>query len=78
MGFKEMFNSCPFIEEAAPLLAHVKEHNRRILKERGSIDAAKGLLDLFTERYLQTYSEVKLSCLVLLLHSIDCTIVTWN
>ena len=53
-----MYEACPFIVEAVPLLAEVKEYNRSILKVAGSIDAAKSTIDLFTERYLQTYSEV--------------------
>ena len=58
-GFKEMWHACPFKAEAEPLLDEIRRYNRDVLREaNNSMSAAKGRLDLFTERYLQTVVEV--------------------
>ena len=58
-GFQEMFNACPFLAEGGPLLKAVKAYNRSILADNnGDLQASKGKMDLFTERYLQTVTKV--------------------
>ena len=59
-GFKSMVAACPFISEGIPLLQQVREYNRTVLKTvNGDINAAKGKIDLFLERYLETYVNVR-------------------
>ena len=53
-----MYEACPFIIVGKPLLEEVKQYNRDMIAKFGSIQAARGELDLYTERYLVTYTEV--------------------
>ena len=66
-GFQEKFKACPFIEVGQPVLEKIRKYNRNILAKfnvssgGGSLLTARGELDLYTERYLETYVKVRLN-----------------